>query len=82
MTYRENYERWLSSDKVDEATKAELRAIADNDEEIRFRFVKDLEFGTGGLRGTMMAGTNAMNVGHRGARDTGSLRPHKQGRQG
>ena len=62
MTYRENYERWLSSDKVDEATKAELRAIADNDEEIRFRFVKDLEFGTGGLRGTMMAGTNAMNV--------------------
>ena len=62
MTYRENYERWLSSDKVDEATKAELRSIADNDEEIRFRFVKDLEFGTGGLRGTMMAGTNAMNV--------------------
>ncbi len=62
MTYRENYERWLASDKVDEATKAELRAIADNDEEIEFRFVKDLEFGTGGLRGTMVAGTNAMNV--------------------
>lgn len=62
MNYRENYERWLSSDKVDEATKAELRGIADNDEEIRFRFVKDLEFGTGGLRGTMVAGTNAMNV--------------------
>ena len=62
MTYRENYERWLASDKVDEATKAELRAIADNDEEIEFRFIKDLEFGTGGLRGTMVAGTNAMNV--------------------
>lgn len=62
MTYRENYERWLASDKVDEATKAELRAIADDDEEIKFRFVKDLEFGTGGLRGTMVAGTNAMNV--------------------
>lgn len=62
MTYRENYERWLSSDKVDEATKAELRGISGNEEEIRFRFVKDLEFGTGGLRGTMVAGTNAMNV--------------------
>ncbi len=62
MTYRENYERWLNSDKVDETTKAELRAIADNDEEIKFRFVKDLEFGTAGLRGIMVAGTNAMNV--------------------
>ncbi|MBQ8509741.1 MAG: phospho-sugar mutase [Clostridia bacterium] len=62
MTYKENYERWLASDKVDEASKAELRAIADNDEEIKFRFIKDLEFGTGGLRGTMVAGTNAMNV--------------------
>ncbi len=62
MTYKENYLRWLSCDKVDESTKNELRAIADNDEEIKFRFVKDLEFGTAGLRGTMVAGTNAMNV--------------------
>ena len=62
MNYRENYERWLASEKVDEASKAELRAIADDDEEIKFRFVKGLEFGTGGLRGTMVAGTNAMNV--------------------
>ena len=62
MTYRENYERWLASDKVDEATKAELRSIADNDEEIKFRFIKDLEFGTAGLRGIMVAGMNAMNV--------------------
>ncbi len=61
MSYREKYERWLASDKVDEATKAELRAITD-DEEIKLRFVKSLEFGTAGLRGTMMAGTNAMNV--------------------
>ena len=37
MTYRENYERWLASDKVDEATKAELRAIADNDESSKFK---------------------------------------------
>lgn len=62
MTYRENFERWLSSDKVDESTKIELRAIADDDEEVKFRFVKDLEFGTAGLRGIMVAGTNAMNV--------------------
>ena len=62
MSYKENYERWLNSDKVDETTKAELRSIADNDEEIKFRFIKDLEFGTAGLRGVMVAGMNAMNV--------------------
>ncbi len=62
MNYMENYKRWLESDKVDEQSKAELRAIAGDDEEIEFRFVKGLEFGTGGLRGTMKAGTNAMNV--------------------
>lgn len=61
-TYQENYNRWLSSDKVDEETKNELRAIKDDDEEIKLRFIKSLEFGTAGLRGTMMAGTNAMNV--------------------
>ncbi len=62
MNYRENYNRWLTSDKVDEATKEELRKIADDDGEIKLRFIKSLEFGTAGLRGTMMAGTNAMNV--------------------
>lgn len=62
MSYRENYNRWLNSEKVDEATKAELRAIAGDDEEIKLRFIKPLEFGTAGLRGTMVAGTNAMNV--------------------
>ena len=62
MNYRENYERWLTSEKVDEATKEELRKIADDDGEIKLRFIKSLEFGTAGLRGTMVAGTNAMNV--------------------
>ena len=62
MTYLEQYNRWLSAEQVDEATKNELRAIADNDGEIKFRFAKDLEFGTAGLRGKMMAGTNAMNL--------------------
>ncbi len=61
MSYRENYNRWLNSPKVDETTKAELRTVTD-DEEIKLRFIKPLEFGTAGLRGTMMAGTNAMNV--------------------
>jgi len=61
MDYRENYKRWLESPKVDEATKAELKNITD-DEDIKLRFIKYLEFGTAGLRGEMMAGTNAMNV--------------------
>jgi len=61
MTYQENYKRWLDSPKVDEASKAELRALTD-DEDIKLRFIKYLEFGTAGLRGTMMAGSNAMNV--------------------
>ncbi|MBR6644469.1 MAG: phospho-sugar mutase [Clostridia bacterium] len=62
MGYMENYNRWLTSDKTDEATKAELIAIKDNDEEIKLRFYQSLQFGTAGLRGTMNAGTNAMNV--------------------
>ncbi len=61
MNYRETYESWLASDAIDQATKAELRAIGDNEEEVKFRFIGLLVFGTGGLRGTMMAGTNAMN---------------------
>ncbi|MFR2466014.1 MAG: phospho-sugar mutase, partial [Clostridia bacterium] len=60
--YRSRYERWLASDAVDEATKAELRAIAEDEKEIEDRFYKDLEFGTGGLRGILDAGTNRMNV--------------------
>ena len=61
MDYKANYKRWLESPKVDEETKAELRALTD-DEDIKLRFIKYLEFGTAGLRGTMMAGSNAMNV--------------------
>lgn len=62
MNYREKYQLWLETEATDEATKAELRAIEDNDDEIKFRFAKRLDFGTAGLRGTMKAGTNAMNV--------------------
>lgn len=59
--HRKAYELWLNDPHIDDATKAELRAIADQPAEIEERFYKDLEFGTGGLRGIMGAGTNRMN---------------------
>ncbi|MBQ7822385.1 MAG: phospho-sugar mutase [Clostridia bacterium] len=62
MSYKENYRRWLESEKIDGETKRELESIAGNDDEIKYRFSKRLEFGTAGLRGTMKAGLNAMNV--------------------
>jgi phosphoglucomutase len=60
--YKKAYEEWLSNPYFDEKTKEELRSIADNDNEIKERFYTDLEFGTGGLRGIIGAGTNRMNV--------------------
>lgn len=57
MTFKENFEYWCS---FDENTKAELLAITDN-KELEDRFYKELEFGTGGLRGIMGAGPNRMN---------------------
>lgn len=62
MDYKEVYEFWLNNPGVDEATKEELRAIADDDAEIKDRFYTDLEFGTAGLRGVIGAGTNRMNM--------------------
>ena len=62
MDDKKLYEEWLTSPVFDEATKAELKAIAGDDAEIRDRFYKDLEFGTGGLRGVVGAGTNRMNL--------------------
>lgn len=61
MDYRKQYDFWLEDDYFDEATKAELAAIADDDNEIKERFYQELEFGTGGLRGIIGAGTNRMN---------------------
>ena len=60
MVCNEKYNRWLQSDSVDEKTKAELKSL--DEKEIEDRFYCDLEFGTGGLRGVMAAGTNRMNV--------------------
>lgn len=61
MDYRSNYELWVNNDKFDEDTKRQLAEIKDNDEEIKDRFYKSLEFGTAGLRGILGAGTNRMN---------------------
>ena len=60
--YKKIYEEWLANPYFDEATKEELRAIAGDENEIKERFYKDLEFGTGGLRGIMGAGSNRMNI--------------------
>lgn len=60
--YVKRYEEWCSNPYFDADTQAELKAIADNDGEIKERFYKDLEFGTAGLRGVIGAGTNRMNI--------------------
>ncbi|WP_090642583.1 phospho-sugar mutase [Paenibacillus sp. UNC496MF] len=56
------YEAWLADPSIDAATKEELAALRGNDKEIEDRFYRELEFGTGGLRGVMGAGTNRLNV--------------------
>lgn len=62
MSYAEQYKFWLEDAYFDEKTKEELKGIADNEKEIEDRFYKELEFGTGGLRGVIGAGTNRMNI--------------------
>jgi phosphoglucomutase len=58
---RARYEDWLNDPAIDSATKAELQAISEQPAEIEDRFYKELEFGTGGLRGVIGAGTNRIN---------------------
>ena len=62
MDFRAEYEKWCTDPYFDEATKAELKAIAGDDKEIEDRFYRTLEFGTAGLRGVIGAGTNRMNI--------------------
>ena len=62
MSYMDNYQLWCSDETFDEATRAELKALAGNEKEIEDRFYRDLEFGTAGLRGVIGAGTNRMNL--------------------
>lgn len=61
MEYRKKYEQWLSSPIIDEAIKLELKGITD-EKELEDRFYKDLDFGTGGLRGIIGAGSNRLNI--------------------
>lgn len=58
---KKNYEYWCTSPIFDDATKAELKSLEGNEDEIFDRFYRELEFGTGGLRGVIGAGTNRMN---------------------
>ena len=62
MNYRQEYERWLSSDALSASERAELQGIALDEKEIENRFYGPLEFGTAGLRGTMAVGLHNMNV--------------------
>ena len=62
MSYMDEYRFWLEDSYFDEDTKAELKAIEQNEKEIEDRFYKNLAFGTGGLRGVIGAGSNRMNV--------------------
>ena len=62
MTYTEKFEKWIKSDKLDEKSRAELLAIRGNEDEMKMRMERDMEFGTGGLRGIMRVGSNGMNV--------------------
>ena len=59
---REEYERWLAHDLEDPDLLPELLKIKDNEDEIKDRFAVSLKFGTAGLRGTLGAGTNRMNI--------------------
>jgi phosphoglucomutase len=61
MSYKETYNYWLNNPYFDDETKKELIAISGNEKEIEDRFYKVLEFGTGGMRGLIGAGTNRIN---------------------
>ncbi len=60
--FRDKYDMWMESPYVDESLKEELRKIEKDDSEIEDRFFKELEFGTGGMRGKIGAGSNRMNI--------------------
>ena len=62
MSYMDEFHFWLEDEYFDQNTKNELLAIRNNEAEIEDRFYRELEFGTGGLRGVIGAGTNRMNI--------------------
>lgn len=62
MDYTSKYQQWITNEYFDEKTRNELKALEGNEKELLDRFYKDLEFGTGGLRGVLGAGSNRMNI--------------------
>ena len=78
MSYMDTYRQWCENPYFDESVREELKSIAGNEKEIEDRFYKDLEFGTGGLRGVIGYGTNRMNV-YTVRRATQGLELHYQG---
>lgn len=62
MTYRQAYEQWCTDEYFDKCTREELLSVYNNDEEIKDRFCKNLDFGTGGIRGVIGNGTNRINI--------------------
>ena len=62
MNYMENFNRWIESKFINEESRNALLAIMNDKAEIEDRFYKNLEFGTGGLRGVMGDGTNRINI--------------------
>ena len=62
MSSRDAFKFWLENEYFDKETRDELNSIKDDPKEIEERFYKDLDFGTGGLRGIIGAGTNRMNI--------------------
>ena len=62
MGYQQNYEKWLSDSRLDAESRAELKAIANDEKEKEYRFGGELEFGTAGMRGIIGCGMNMMNI--------------------
>lgn len=60
--YKQEFESWINSNKLDDKEKQQLESIKDDQKEVEFRFGKELEFGTAGMRGIIGLGTNMMNV--------------------
>ena len=62
MNYKDEYLKWMNSPVVDEDTKAELKAIENDEDQMKLRFSGMMSFGTAGLREVMRAGLNGMNI--------------------
>lgn len=62
MNYINEYKKWINSDYFDRKTREELLNIEHDKKEIEDRFYKNLDFGTGGLRGIIGAGSNRINI--------------------